>query len=59
MSGWTTIRCKTCGEVITRYKGHIGAAERLRRIRKHYMEYHPEKFRAFVKKGAKKRKKKR
>lgn len=49
----TIIRCKTCGKAITRYSGHIGLAERMKRIRHHYMKFHKEKFKGFAKKMVK------
>jgi phage FluMu protein Com len=50
-TGYTTIRCKTCGRVIARYKGHIGLEERMRRIRRHYKTFHPKKWKEIVKKS--------
>ncbi|MGP3705239.1 MAG: hypothetical protein ACKD6O_08125 [Candidatus Bathyarchaeota archaeon] len=47
----TVLRCRTCGRVITRYKGHIGKAERLRRIRRHYKRYHPKLFKEIIRKA--------
>jgi N-formylglutamate amidohydrolase len=44
-TGYTTIRCRTCGKIITKYKGHIGLEERMHRIRNHYKKYHKNIFR--------------
>jgi len=55
---FTTIRCKTCGKSISRYKGHIGKAERLKRIRNHYKKHHPSRFKKSAKKMVKTKKEK-
>jgi len=61
-TGYTTIRCRTCGRIITKYKGHIGLAERMRRVLRHYKTFHPKKFRDIIKRSVatrlKRRKKK-
>jgi len=61
-TGYTTIRCRTCGRIITKYKGRIGLEERMHRIRSHYKTFHPQKFREIIKQSVatrlKRRKKK-
>jgi phage FluMu protein Com len=61
-TGYTTIRCRTCGRVIARYKGHLGLEGRMKKIRAHYKTFHPRKFREIVKRSVatrlKRRKKK-
>jgi hypothetical protein len=61
-TGYTTIRCRTCGRIITKYKGHIGLEERMHRIRHHYKTFHPKKWREIIKRSVatrlKRRKKK-
>jgi hypothetical protein len=47
----TVIRCRTCGRVITRYRGHKGLEYRMKKIREHYKKYHPRKFRLMYKKA--------
>jgi len=54
----TTIRCRTCGKIIVRYKGHIGKGERLSKIRRHYKKHHPKRFKQFSKKAIKTKKEK-
>jgi len=50
-TGYTTIRCRTCGRIITKYKGHVGLEERMHRIRAHYKTFHPRKFREIIRKA--------
>ena len=47
----TTVRCRTCGKIIVRYKGHLGKATRLKKIRRHYKKYHPKRFKQFSRKA--------
>jgi hypothetical protein len=58
-TGYTTIRCRTCGRVITKYRGHIGLAERMRRVLHHYKTFHPQKFRDIIKRSVATRMKRR
>ncbi|MEM5867235.1 MAG: hypothetical protein QXG39_04880 [Candidatus Aenigmatarchaeota archaeon] len=55
---YTIIRCRTCGKVITRYKGHKGLEHRMKMIRRHYKKHHPAKFREFIKKALETKRKK-
>jgi len=56
------ITCETCGKTIHRFdrtkypKMHVPKEKILSAIRRHYKKHHPKKFRAFIKKGAEKRK---
>ena len=53
------IKCRTCGRVILRYKKPSYTKEEiLSAIRKHYKKYHPSKFREFIKKALKTKRKK-
>jgi phage FluMu protein Com len=58
-TGYTTIRCRTCGKIITKYKGHIGLEERMHRILHHYKTFHPKKFREIIKRSVATRMKRR
>jgi hypothetical protein len=61
-TGYTTIRCRTCGRIITKYRGHIGLEERMHRIRSHYKTFHPKKWKEIIRRSVatrlKRRKKK-
>jgi len=46
------IRCRTCGKVILRYKKpRYSKEEILSAIRRHYKKHHPRRFKQFIKKA--------
>jgi hypothetical protein len=58
-TGYTTIRCRTCGRIITKHRGHIGLEERMRRIRNHYKTFHIKKWKEIIKRSVATRMKRR
>jgi len=50
-SEYTVRRCRVCGRIIHRYKGHKGFEEVMSDIRRHYKKYHPRKFREMIRKA--------
>ena len=60
-TGYKEIRCKTCGELIARFRrsayprGHVPKEKILSATRRHYKKKHPRKFRESIKKGVKAR----